>query len=115
LNERNDSDNNKPTKSAFGQAAAATNKKARRPKATGLAPELRTWEAKMAIKLTQQEINYLRELTIGRKTMTGLKDRSGLKRLVDARYITEDSANVQMTVYSITELGRKALESSIEP
>ena len=69
----------------------------------------------MAIKLTQQEINYLRELTIGRKTMTGLKDRSGLKRLVDARYITEDSANVQMTVYSITELGRKALESSIEP
>ena len=69
----------------------------------------------MAIKLTQQEINYLRELTIGRKTMTGLKDRSGLKRLVDAGYITEDSANVQMTVYSITELGRKALELSIEP
>ena len=66
-------------------------------------------------KLTQQEINYLRELTIGSKTMTGLKDRSGLKRLVDAGYITEDSANVQMTVYSITELGRKALESSIEP
>jgi hypothetical protein len=83
--------------------------------ADGPCPEPRTWEAKMAIKLTQQEINYLRELTIGSKTMTGLKDRSGLKRLVDAGYITEDSANVQTTVYSIAELGRKALESSIEP
>jgi hypothetical protein len=85
----------------------AVHEKSPPAEADGPCPEPRTWEAKMAIKLTQQEINYLRELTIGSKTMTGLKDRTGLKRLVDAGYITEHSANVQTTVYSITELGRK--------
>jgi hypothetical protein len=38
----------------------------------------------MPIKLTQQEIEYLRELAKGDQTMTGAKDRRGLQRLVDA-------------------------------
>jgi hypothetical protein len=63
----------------------------------------------MAINLTPEEIAYLKELETGDQTMTGLRDRSGLTRIVQAGYVTEHSRNVGSTVYSITDAGRQAL------
>jgi hypothetical protein len=86
----------------------ATRRGGSRPTSHGW-PELLTGGREMAIELTAHEIGYLEKLCEHDQTMTGLKDRSGLKRLVQAVYVTEQSINVQETIYSITEAGRGAL------
>jgi hypothetical protein len=62
--------------------------------------------------LTEEEIGFLQELVdageVGR-TITGLKSRAGLLRLVQLKYVTEQSTSLDTVLYRITDAGRDAL------
>ena len=62
--------------------------------------------------LTEEEIGFLQELVdaeeVGR-TITGLKSRAGLLRLVQRKYVTEQSTSLDTVLYRITDAGRDAL------
>jgi hypothetical protein len=59
--------------------------------------------------LTTDEISLLRQLEKKDRTISGNKSRHGLRRLIDAGYVVEQSLNVSDTIYSITEAGLAAL------
>ena len=62
--------------------------------------------------LTEEEIGFLQELVdageVGR-TITGLSSRAGLLRLVQRKYVTEQSTSLDTVIYRITDVGRDAL------
>jgi len=64
--------------------------------------------------LTEQEIRLLQELEKGEQTISGNRDRQGLRRLVEAGYVIEQITNISDTIYTITALGRAALRAAIE-
>jgi hypothetical protein len=63
-------------------------------------------------RLTEVEIGFLRQLAdageAGR-TITGLKSRAGLLRLVQLKYVTEQSTRLRTILYRITNAGQHAL------
>jgi hypothetical protein len=63
-------------------------------------------------RLTEEEIGFLRQLAdageAGR-TITGLKSRAGLLRLVQLKYVTEQSTSLRTVLYRITNAGQNAL------
>jgi hypothetical protein len=66
----------------------------------------------MAITLTPEEIRHLERLAEagGRGlTISGLKSRSVMDRLVAVRYVTHHAPSMDAVLYVITGLGRKAL------
>jgi hypothetical protein len=60
---------------------------------------------------TDEELRLLSELTRGEQTISGNRDRSGLRRLVAAGYVTETSLNLSVTSYVLTPQGMEALKS----
>jgi len=71
------------------------------------------WSIQMSV-LTEQEIRLLQELEKGEQTISGNRDRQGLRRLVEAGYVIEQITNISDTIYTITALGRAALRAAIE-
>jgi hypothetical protein len=61
------------------------------------------------MELTLQEVGLLEELAAQDRTISGAKSRSGLDRLVEAGFVTEQALNISDTIYSITAAGREAL------
>ena len=62
--------------------------------------------------LTEEEIGFLQELVDAGEvgcTITGLKSRAGLLRLVQLKYVTEQSTSLDTVLYRITDAGRDAL------
>jgi len=63
----------------------------------------------LTIKLTTEEVAALKQLVAaGKRGRTSRAVRSDLSRLVEARYVIEHSASMDMVVYVITDLGRRA-------
>ena len=62
--------------------------------------------------LTEEETKLLRELEKGEQSITGNNNRDGLRRLVEAKYVTEQSTNISTTLYTITDAGRAALKAA---
>ena len=68
--------------------------------------------------LTEEEINFLQQLAdagAAGRIITGLRSRAGLLRLVQLKYVTEQSASLDTVVYCITDAGRVALRKSTGP
>jgi hypothetical protein len=69
----------------------------------------------MAMTLTPEEIRHLERLAVtgerGR-IIGGLTSHSIMKRLVEARYVTDHAVSMDAVLYVITDLGRKALEDA---
>jgi hypothetical protein len=65
------------------------------------------------LELTHDEIVLLQQLEKGERCISGNKPRKGLSRLVKAGYVTEQSLNLADTIYTITDLGRTALEAEL--
>jgi predicted transcriptional regulator of viral defense system len=66
----------------------------------------------MTIKLTAEEVAALAQLRVAGdrgRTISGLKSRGWLSRLVKGRYVIEQSASMDTVVYVITDQGREAL------
>jgi hypothetical protein len=62
--------------------------------------------------LTKEEIGFLQELVDageGGRTITGLMSRAGLLRLVQRKYVTEQSTSLDTVIYRVTDAGRDAL------
>jgi hypothetical protein len=69
-------------------------------------------------KLTDEEIDFLQQLAdagAAGRIITGLRSRAGLLRLVQLKYVTEQSASLDTVVYCITDAGRVALRKSTGP
>ena len=66
----------------------------------------------MDAALNEEEISFLQELVdmgeVGR-TIIGLSSRAGLLRLVQRKYVTEQSTSLDTVIYRITDAGRDAL------
>jgi hypothetical protein len=64
-------------------------------------------------ELTEVEIGFLQKLVdageAGR-TIIGLTSRAGLLRLVQLKYVTEQSTSLDTVLYRITDAGRDALK-----
>ena len=64
------------------------------------------------ISLTRHELQLLKQL-IGAgergRTISASTSPAGMARLVKARYVTEQAASVNTTLYLITDVGRRAL------
>jgi hypothetical protein len=68
--------------------------------------------------LTEEEIDFLQQLAdagAAGRIITGLRSRTGRLRLVQLKYVTEQSASLDTVVYGITDAGRIALRKSTEP
>ena len=68
--------------------------------------------------LTEEEIDFLQQLAdagAAGRIITGLRSRAGLLRLVQLKYVTEQSASLDTVVYCITDAGRVALRKSTGP
>jgi hypothetical protein len=66
----------------------------------------------MSVSLTDEEIGFLKQLAGAGKagrTITGLKPRSGILRLVQLKYVSEQSLNLNTVLYLITKVGLNAL------
>jgi hypothetical protein len=62
--------------------------------------------------LTEEEISFLQQLADAGEagcTITGLRSRAGLLRLVQLKYVTEQSTSLDTVLYRITDAGRDAL------
>jgi transcriptional regulator with XRE-family HTH domain len=59
--------------------------------------------------LTADEITLLRQLQERDRTISGNRSRQGLRRVVEAGFVIEQSLNLSDTIYSLTERGRAAL------
>lgn len=59
--------------------------------------------------LTGEELILLKALSERERTISGNKNRNGLRRLIEAGYVDEISSNLSVTIYTITDLGRKVL------
>lgn len=67
------------------------------------------------IKMTREEIGLLRELANGARTISGNRSRTGLKRIIEAGYVTEQAAtrgDLSAVFYNITNKGRDALKAA---
>jgi hypothetical protein len=65
-----------------------------------------------SILLTGGEIGFLKQLEAAGdrgRTMSGPTPRSGLRRLIDAGYVTDRAVSIDVVFYKITNLGREAL------
>jgi hypothetical protein len=63
-------------------------------------------------------IDFLQQLAdagAAGRIITGLRSRAGLLRLVQLKYVTEQSASLDTVVYCITDSGRVALRKSTGP
>ena len=72
----------------------------------------------MDAKLTDEEIDFLQQLAdagAAGRIITSLRSRAGLLRLVQLKYVTEQSASLDTVVYCITDAGRVALRKSTGP
>jgi DNA-binding PadR family transcriptional regulator len=61
------------------------------------------------LELTAEEIDLLRELAKGPRTISGPRSHAGLKRLVDAEFVTTIAAtrgDLSVVRYEITDKGR---------
>jgi hypothetical protein len=69
-------------------------------------------EFDVSVSLTEEEIGFLKQLVgagkVGR-TISGLKSRAGLLRLVQLEYVIERSVSLDTVRYLITDTGRNAL------
>jgi hypothetical protein len=68
----------------------------------------------MAIRLSEIEISLLKELKgAGERgrLISGAGSRAGIVRLVKAAYVTEQTVSLDAVLYSITTLGRHALDN----
>ena len=65
------------------------------------------------MKLTQDEIQLLRQVSESPQTITGNNPRDGLNRLVDAGWIKVRALNLSVTEYTTTEAGRAMLAKQI--
>lgn len=63
--------------------------------------------------LTQEEIGLLRQLEEGPRTLSGNKQRGGMKRLVTAGWVTERALNISDAEYTITDAGRATLTHEV--
>jgi hypothetical protein len=61
------------------------------------------------MKLSQEEIEFLRQLEDGPQTISGNRSNHGLKGLVDLRLVLDRSLSMSVTEYKITDAGRAAL------
>jgi DNA-binding PadR family transcriptional regulator len=64
------------------------------------------------LDFTVDELRLLSELAKGERTISGNRDRSGMKRLVAGVYVTETSAGPSTTIYALTPKGREVLKSA---
>ncbi|WP_020176628.1 hypothetical protein [Methyloferula stellata] len=64
--------------------------------------------------LIKEEIRLLQDLEKGERTISGNRNRQGLSRLIEAGYVTEQSLNLSDTIYTITALGRTAVQAAKE-
>jgi hypothetical protein len=70
------------------------------------------------VKLTPEEIDLFRELAKGPRTIFGPRSHSGLRRLVEAGYLTALAAtrgDPPLVRYEITNKGRAALKAAGAP
>jgi hypothetical protein len=70
------------------------------------------------LKLTTAEIGYLRQLSEKSQTISGNKNASGLKRLIEAGYVIEKAithGDTSRLDYEITAEGRAALKAADAP
>lgn len=65
------------------------------------------------MQLTQDEIRLLRQASAGPQTTTGTGSNAGLKRLVEAGWLTERSLNSSVSEYEITAPGRAVLAKQV--
>jgi hypothetical protein len=68
--------------------------------------------------LTEEEVDFVQQLAdagAAGRVITGLRSRAGLLRLVQLKYVTEQSASLDTVVYCITDAGRVALTKPTEP
>jgi hypothetical protein len=65
------------------------------------------------MQLSQDEIRLLRHASEGVQTIAGNERRDGLKRLVEAGWLTERSLNLSVTEYAITDAGRSFLSKQV--
>jgi DNA-binding PadR family transcriptional regulator len=66
-------------------------------------------------KLTPEELDFLRELTTGPRTISGPRSHAGLKRLVEADYVTAlkvTRGDTSLVRYEITDQGRAAMKAA---
>jgi hypothetical protein len=61
------------------------------------------------MKLSQEEIEFLRQLEDGPQTISGNRSNRGLKGLVDLGLVLDRSLSMSVTEYKITDAGRAAL------
>jgi hypothetical protein len=64
------------------------------------------------VSLNEEEIGFLKQLAGAGKagrTITGLKSREGLSRLVRLKYVNEQPVSLDTVLYLITDTGRNAL------
>jgi hypothetical protein len=67
---------------------------------------------RFGVSLTEKEIGFLKQLAGAGKagrTITGLKSRAELSRLVRLKYVNEQSVSWDTVLYLITNAGRNAL------
>jgi DNA-binding PadR family transcriptional regulator len=67
------------------------------------------------LKLTAEEIDLLQELGKGPRTISGPRSHAGLKRLVQADYVTALAAtrgDPSLVRYEITDKGRAAMKAA---
>jgi hypothetical protein len=62
------------------------------------------------MKLSQEEIEFLRQLEDGPQTISGNRSNRGLKGLVDLGLVLDRSLSMSVTEYKITDAGRATLE-----
>jgi DNA-binding PadR family transcriptional regulator len=65
-------------------------------------------------KLTPEEFDFLRELAKGPRTISGPRSHAGLKRLVEADYVTAlavTRGDPSLVRYEILDQGRAALKA----
>jgi hypothetical protein len=70
------------------------------------------------LKLTTAEIGYLRQLAEKSQTISGNKDASGLKPLIEAGYVIEKATtqgDMSLVGYEITAEGLAALKAADGP
>jgi hypothetical protein len=69
-------------------------------------------------KLTPEEFDFLRELAKGPRTISGPRSHAGLKRLLEAEYVTALAAtrgDPSLVRYEIADKGRAAVKAADAP
>lgn len=65
------------------------------------------------MQLNQDEISLLKQASQGPQAISGNQNRDGVKRLIEAGWLTERSLNASVTEYAITQAGRAVLTHQV--